>query len=542
MKNFTKLILFFLLSIGPSAQGLVPIEGIIYGDVQDIKQDDPFKGMLTSKYFEIDGDDKQYEKMIYYLALYKQGVNLKNSCEGLNEVSYNAFWKEDSAKRSVVAQLQYLGLDLSLRAIVNYAKVLDYNKTKFLTLTKNLVRNGCSPNISVYSKKYLNANFNYYWDHDTSFSLPSLAQNDYFPTELKKAHNTLETKKREFEYSVRNFQALCSWNLDTDDLGGLTEYLKNPFLMAYLINNFVQKEIGIDEKTEELFVKRSDKGVQVLCENMICRKTDRVTFNKKFPRMNGSQLIEDDLKLLYCSHFSKLRSKKNNKTLYSHNAEASHLVALITGIPEVNLISDKFKDSFVFMKDNIKQRWDKWAKAQSDKMISEQLYEETLELSLREQANSYEVEIGEFNLKFDVELGEFDKVLRSEDKLTASFNLEFPVSYIEYMRERVPFLYNNDRLTALKNIEARFIEMISYQLDKKKDYFEVPLWNDQLAAIIAQELTQQFVKARLYKRTVAEGQSFVKIPVKFYFGAFALQYIRKKYIFRNNFSEKLSFN
>ena len=78
------------------------------------------------------------------------------------------------------------------------------------------------------------------------------------------------------------------------------------------------------------------------------------------------------------------------------------------------------------------------------------------------------------------------------------------------------------------------------QLEKKKKHFKVPIWNDKMAVIIADELLGQINTLNKYRFKSVTKKNII-IPVNFHFGVFALQYIRKKYIFRNSSKNSISF-
>ena len=540
-----KKVLFFLFVFGASnVWSLVPLEGVIYGDVQDIKQYDPFEGMLTYRYFDDQSNPAELNKLIYYTALYKQGISLKQKCDSVSKIDYANFWKEDTAKRSVIATLQYIGLDIVIKSIAEYAKKFEFSDEKYETLTKNLVTNMCSQNISVYSHRMIKDNFNYYWKNPTGLKLPSIEDSPYFSVSLKKMHNTRESIEKEFDYSIKNFRAFCSWNSDVDSLGLLTPYLKNPFVMAYIINNILQRKILVDKKTQEFYLEKSNNGIQVACENMICRKRSPEDFMKYFPRMNGSSKIEDDLNNIFCTHF---RGQKNRSTELSEkrkiwakeansktrSMEAMHLVSLISGYPDFSLTARTYPELLSYFKDNIKSRWSRWAWEKSSEFNSEQLYEESLEVQLVSQAKTNAIELGNLNIRFDVDLGEIDKTLQAFDKISSKFYLEFPKQYIIHLKNRIPFLYNSGRQKELAQLEQSLLDKINVQLAKKKKYFKIPIWNEKMPMILKEELLAQINQINDY-RFKKKKDKFIKIPVKINFGVFALHYIRKKYIFRHS--------
>lgn len=543
---------FFLFIWMFNVHALVPLEGIIYGDVQDIKQYDPFAGMLTYKYYDAKSTPAELDKLIYYTALYKQGLTLRQKCDSVSKIDYANFWKEDTAKRSVIATLQYIGLDLTIKAIAEYAKKFKFSQEKYHRLADNLVNNMCSQNISVYSHRMIRNNLKYYWNNPTGIELPSIAESPYFSVNLKKVHNTRQTLEKEFDYTIKNFRAFCSWNSDADSLGLLLPYLKNPFVMTYVFNNLLKQKISIDPKTQEYFLEYTEDGVQVACENMICRKRSKDDFLKYFPRMNGSSKVEDDLNNIFCTHFRGQRLKNielsekrkkwaNEGDSKTRSMEAMHLVSLITGYPDFSLSAETYPELLGFFKENIKSRWSRWAWEKSSEFNAEQLYEESLEIKLNSQINSNAIELGNLNLQFEIDLGEIDKVLNGYDKISTKFYLKFPRQYILHLRERMTFLYNSGRLKELSRVENALLENIKIQIEKRKKYFKVPIWNDQMPKIIQDELIGQINRINLY-RFGRKKTKFIQIPVQFKFGVFALQYIRKKYIFRYSKSQTAGLN
>jgi hypothetical protein len=60
--------------------------------------------------------------------------------------------------KTVIATLQYIALDLTSRAIPQYAKYFEFNREEYVNMVDGLVGNYCSSNISVISKKELRNN------------------------------------------------------------------------------------------------------------------------------------------------------------------------------------------------------------------------------------------------------------------------------------------------------------------------------------------------------------------------------------------------
>ena len=429
-----------------SSHALIPLEGIVFGNVEDIKQYDPFSEMLSSLYYQAQGsDNKKLEKLNFYIASYKQGYDLMQSCNSSTRVTYSTSWQKDSAKRSVAAGLQYIGLDLALKSIANYAKKLNYSEEKYKTLYTNLVTNTCSQNLTVYSHKMLLNNFKYFWKNETGFENPSIAGNPYFDNYIQQYHETKDSIEKSLYFSVLNFRGLCSWNSDVENFALMAPYIKNPFIMSMVFNNLSQQKLKLDSKTGQALLVEAEDGVQVACENMICRKTDSDRFVKLFPRIDGSDNLYSDLKLLYCNHLQN--SKISYSTLpdeqkkwvdsqgdYVKKIEGMHLFSLFTGIPEFLVTAEKFTDVMSFMKNNIKHRWDIWSESKTNKFNLEQLYEEPLEVTLVEYRNRLNLERGKFQVNFSVTLGEIDKMIDNFDEIDIEFNLSFEKRYLAYYR------------------------------------------------------------------------------------------------------------
>jgi len=533
----------FLLYISLiNAYALVPLEGIVYGDISDIKQYDPLRGLFNNSivYENKSINEAQREKIEKYKSLHDQAINLKNSCEVERFYTYETVWSEALAKRAVAANLQYIGLDLTTKAIAKYAKNFNLSNNEFENLTKNLVENNCSKNISVFSKKLLKNNFKELYEKDEiDFSFPSLDESPYFTQNIINITNSRKNKRKEFNYAIKNFQAFCSWGGDTENYRLLPPYLKNPILMSYVFNHMLKRELQWDKEEAKTFLVQSKNTAQVACEDLICRRRNYAGFNKLFPRMVGSGGVEDDLKILYCNHFQdltyktrglplKLRSWINDKEISESIIEPMNIISFITGVPDLFVGADNFKEIEAAFNKTIEYRWDEWAKNKSEQLITDLLYEESLYVDLVSKYSREGSRVGEFQLTFDFTLGELDRVLQSSDKISSTFNLTFPKSYLKWVRESYISANNKSKFDQMDVIEENFAKYIEIQLEQKKKYFTTALWNRDFKKIIAKDLVKQLSD---YNGNYFKGfdKNQVNIPVKFRFGLFALRYIREKY-------------
>lgn len=538
-------VLFYSLVIGFSITGhtLVPLEGLIYGDVKDIKQYDPLSN-IHSKNSVVDRSklsEFELDRFKKYIGLYRQGANLKFSCDFSSEYSYSTKWQERQAKRTIVSTLQYLGLDISIKAIVKYMKMLEFSEEQFNNLTTNLVNNTCSKNISTYSIKLIKANFKhlYHSDSANTFELPSLVDSPFFSDRIKERTNSHQAKKNELKMSVLNFRSFCSWGGDTDNYRMLAPYLNNPYVMSFVFNQLLSREISWNNKNKTIEYSKVDDSVKMSCEDLICRRSENVEFLQTFPRMIGSTNLEVDFKNLYCEHFEKStyqvkdQNEKVKKWINQSSdeeslMEAMNFTALISGFPDLLLSSTNFSDLKMALKENIQGRWNKWAKEKSNQFVTDLMYEESLNIDLYTMVNSVEVLKGNFQVIFDFSLGEMDKELSIVDKISSNFNLSFPKSYLRWIRNEYIKRSNKSDYAGIERLKGKLVANINLQLEAKEKLFLIPLWNKKMGGIITNELVDQLVNYKGSYFTDFSHKS-IKVPVKFRFGLFALKYLNEKF-------------
>ena len=532
---------------------LVPLEGIIYGDVKNIQQYDPLSNVFTgSAVVEPELENKKERKKLEeYIGLYRQGTNMLYRCELSSPAKYINPWQEETARRIVVATLQYIGLDVSMRAIVEYSKLLEYSKSEFETLTNNLIKNTCTQNLSVYSLKLLKNNFHHFYKNGSGYQVPSVKTSPYFTQTIREKTNSRAAKENEFNLAIKNFRAFCSWGGDTDNYRMLAGYLNNPFVMSYVFNHLNGKKINWDDSKKVITTIENKEAIRVSCKDLICRKSDKVVFSQNFPRMIGSTTLDVDLNNMFCSHFSQVSYlyKEQNptikkwikeQTIEEPYLEAMNFISLLTGIPDLLIAADKYNDLVSSLRENIDSRWKKWAKDKNEQFVVDLLYEESLNIDLVPMAKSNEIIKGNFQLVFDYTLGELDRVLDVVDKITAKFHLEFPKSYLRWIREDYIKRSNKSDFKALEHIRNKVKTYVEIQLEAKKELFLIPMWNKKMGDIIADEIIDQLINYRgKYFKDFSHEK--VKVPVKFRFGLFALKYFNQRFKAKYR-SKALTFN
>lgn len=522
-----------------SVFALAPLEGLIQGDVGNVAQRDPLADLFSKRFASLEegGDAAQKFKLEEYKGLFSLGSNLVNSCDVERFYTYSDPWQEEGARRSIVATLQYVGLDVSSRAIVEYAKAFKLSDQEFENIVNNLVVNTCSENVSVFSKKLLRDNFNGMWKGKSGFEAPSFKGSPYVVKSVFDKSESFEAKEREFNFAIKNFRDFCSWDGGVDNYRMLAPYLRNPYVMSLAHNHLIRRQIEWDAEKEAAVLAPSEDSAQVACEDLICRRRDPAAFIRLFPRMVGSVSLEDDLEVLYCNHFrnASLRTadtapsiKKwiNDQTLEESKLLPMSFVSLVSGVPDLFFAIDAYEEVGSLFSSTIEQSWDEWAVAQTDTLVLDLLYEESLYVDLS-PVNAYSKAQGDLALTFDFTLGELDRELKVVDKISSLFHLSFPKSYLGWARRSYIDANNRSQHKEAKEIEKRVETYINLQLEEKSEYFKLALWNENFGAIVAQELLDRVVG---YKGSRFEGLEHdeVKVPVRFRFGLFALKYLRDK--------------
>lgn len=541
----------FCLVTALGSSAMTPLKGVIYGDVSSKVDTPKFQGLLSYRYQESNPNDLELAKLLTYKAINQQGNNLKQFCEGFPKISYTSEWQAQSASRSIIGTLQYLGLDILTQAIAKFAKKLEMPEKEFEVLSKNLVVNNCSPNLTVYSHKTIQDNLLNYYKTDTKFILPSLNGSKFFPQSVKRRLGTLEAAKNQFHYSILNFRALCSWNGDESDYRLLVPYIQDPVIMSYVFNNILGQRIKINFDKKRIEIARDTEATKVACEDLICRKRNEAIFKRLFPRMVGSTRLQDDLYGLYCERYGRQRitsSSTNPKIVkwisemepFQRHLEVINFKSLITGIPDPLMSVENFDELATIMKNGVLERWNNWADRQVSRVQISQLYEEPLEIELISQIESPEVRRGEFKVRFNIGLSEIDKVLEDVDKIDAYFSLNFESRYLAAIRERITFFYNRGDFINSNQVKESFEKKIFSMLKDKEKYFNIKISRQDFSKLLADEILGQLnaYRGRELKKL---SRKQITIPVNFNYGMFALQYIHQKFIYEQKSQEVLTF-
>ncbi len=529
--------LLFLTFVSTQVWALAPIESLVLGNFSESyseNETDPLN-YVFSRDKSMSNVSKSYKReLALYRGFYEEGKNTLNYCKQQRPIHYATEWEKVQVMRSMLSEIQYIGLDLTTRAIPQYAKALEFTKDEYTNLVDNLVGNYCSNNLSVISKKELRNNFLVKFDRDNTFKLPTVAGNPYFPDNLDSYLPPKTALEQEFKYTVKLFQSICSWSGNPTNAGLMVPILKNPTLMSFFTRQMNNQTIDWREAENAVFMKEDKNTVQVWCDNLICRKTFRDNFyNKVYYSVGGTNLSED-LRRLYCNDWQTIDYKPtenderiakmmNSISFDEENFINSQFIALITGVPDFLLRGDKFSRGEDVLRSSVDFTWSKWAKNQAEVQGRELYFEEPLTLELVERRIYFNPVVPKYKVAFDVNLGEFDRVTQRTGKVRVSFIVNVQKSFLNYYRETLKEL--DPRNTAEKErLLRRFKMQLTKDVNEAREKFLIPPWKGDLEGLIAGELSEQImsVSDRSYKM---ETSGFLPIPIELNYGVFALKYI-----------------
>jgi hypothetical protein len=524
----------YLIVFSLQVSALVPVEGILFGQAPKEYQQDPLYHIFNDIYDKT--QEGENRKVRFYKNTFDSGLLLQESCGIYGPPTYPTSWMEKQAKRSMVAALQYIGMDTSIKAIGAYARKLELPDEAFQKLSKNLVNNYCSKNMSVFSLKRVSESLTYYFKNPMTELVPTVDSSPFATAIFKTKTESSIARSNEFDQAIQNFKSFCSWGGDVADYRLMIPYLKNQFIMSFVIKNLTGVQDKYDNTTNRISQVSSSDTVQVSCDELICRKVSNEDFRKKFPRTSGSSGLYTDLVKLYCHHFkvqdystsntiSEVKDWIKKMELEDPIFETSFFISLMTGVPDPIFGVENYRDLPAIAKSSIDERWNIWANNLLKRFSHDILYEESLKIKAKPLRDNVALRTQGFKIDFMVTLGEMDKVVEDIDKLDTSFDIKLSKNYLRHLGTKWNEFTANIDEEGRKAFRDEVSKYISYQLSGKEKYFRQKMWNDDFSRLIVQELVGQVLAYRgpLFDSLQDE---MITIPVNFTFGTFALSYIR----------------
>ncbi len=536
---------FLILPIS-KGHALASIESLVLGNFYENYSEnitDPLnyifnrENSLNGKNFE----DKR--ELALYRGFYEEGKNIVNYCKENRDIHYATEWHKLQVKRSLLSEIQYIGLDITSRALPQYAKALEFTKEEYTNLVDGLLGNYCSANLSVIGLKELKNNMLVKFEKENNFRLPTVTGNTYFPDNIDSYYPQKSALENEFKFTIKLFQSICSWSGNPTNPGLMVPILKNPALMGFFFRQMDNQTIDWKELDNSLFIKEDQKTVQVWCENLICRKTNRENFYEKVYYSVGGTNLSEDLKRLYCQEFAtvdylpsendeKLAKIMNTITFDEENFINGQFIALLTGVPDFLLRANKFSSGEDILRSSIDYIWSKWAKSQSEKLSNELYFEEPLTLELVNRNLYFKPLKPEFKVSFDINLGEFDRINQRNGKIHVGFKIHIQNIFLHYVRDSLINL-NLKNVSEKELILKRFKLQINKDLSEARDKFIIPPWKGDLESLIVNELAEELIEVpNKYFTLDKKGVSLINIEVNY--GLFALKYINHQKMVMDN--------
>ena len=441
-------------------------------------------------------------------------------------------------KRSAMATLQYIALDLSSRAIAQYAKYFEFSKEEYSNLVDGLVGNYCSTNLSVISKKELKNNLQIKFDKENSFVLPSIKSNPLFPKTLEKVIPERMARENEFKYTVKIFQNACSWGGDPQNAGLMIPFLKDTNLVAFVFRQMAGLSIDWDEPKNSTTLIADKKTQPVFCTGVICRKTTHEKFDRQAYHALGGSNVYEDLRHLYCEdmkwlYFSpkendpRITKIMNSLTLEEEIFINSQFMSLITGVPDFLLNVEKFNKGDDIFRAVVDQMMQDWAQKSVNNFSQELFFEEPLTLELIDRKFYFNETTPELKLIFDVNLGEFDRINQSVGKVKLEFELKVLKSFLRsYLQSKYDLDLRSSE--ARERLITQFKRQITNDVQKAREKLILPPWKGDLERIIVNEIDEQLLlKDR--NQLQLSGKGFKKIMIEINYAPFALKYINYQF-------------
>lgn len=523
------LYLFFI----PLAYGIVPVEGIILGEAKDELQSDPLKFIFSDIYDKSDSGENKKVKLLQ--SVFQSGEALQESCGVLRPSKYQTSWQERQARRSFASTVQYIGLDTSIKAIGAYARKLGVDEEGFGRLRTGLVQSYCSKNITIFSLKTIDKALDYYYKNPSDFIIPSVASSPFASSMLKDKSEAEKARSREFDLVIKNFRDFCSWGGDADDYRMLTPYLSNPFIMAFVIKNLQGQQDKVTDKSAKVTTTSSPDTVQVLCDDLICRKTTIEVFKSKYPLTVGSTGLGTDLSKIYCHHFRiqepgqgsipEVKNWVKTSELEDPVRGTSNFISLMTGVPDFFNSIEDYKDLALISRSSIDERWGQWSKKVIETFSKDLLYEDSLRVKIQPNRDPGRFASNGFEIDLSITMGEMDQLLMNKETLDVSVHLKLSKNYLRFIRREMKVLSDEVDLVGLENLKKTIARYLDVQLKEKERHFTEKPWTQHFSEILAEELMAQ---AREYRGSLFESykDEVLRIPIRFSYGLFALSYLR----------------
>lgn len=479
---------------------------------------------------------EENQKIHFYQHLYQSAMVSKNRCNSYEKTRYFSFWDESQAKRTIVAALQFYGLNEVTKVMGSYAKSIEMSEEDYTKLSQRLVNNYCSKNITVMSLKRIENLLKDSYAQGSETLLPSIKSSPFITEGFKLKAGTKESYSRELDFAIKNFKSLCSWGGEVRDLRLIVPYLKNPFIMEMVGRQVASLETVYNDKTLDFNVKSNPALSRVVCQDVVCRPSDKKTFERFFPLTIGSIGIKDDIERLYCDYFKNLEYSGSKtipevkgwikaQELEDPILETNFFISLMTKVPDLFFGIKNYNELPMLLRSSVDYRWNQWAKLVLSTFSQDILFEESMKIKANPNRSLASLARKGFTMDFSVTVGELDRLTDDSDKLDMNFHLKLSKNYLRSLRVEWNVLARDVDMEGQKKLKEKIANYLGIQLKEKEKLFHQKMWNDQFSKLMAEELLAQVLMYQGSLFTSYEDK-MLTIPVRFSYGVFALGYLR----------------
>lgn len=548
------LLIIFFLPMAAFSGALIPLENLLMGQRSSEWQ----RTFESLHHFGSDSTDSRDQLLSYYQNYYLSSLGLEQRCSSssASSLQFSELASQHELERSMLATLQYLGLDLVIRALISYAKYFEFSEDEFLKLTHFLVDGHCSENLTVISKRQLRNNMlEMFKSFDPEFSfMPSLPADFNLPSIAHGMSPEDDYRKKEFLVTIRLFKSFCSWPGEVENLRLLVPLVRNPQVMSYVIEQLDGKRWHFDTY-QGAQLKASDNTVAVLCRGILCRRVSQRDFLSQRPRSLGSISLRDDLERLYCQRFRdqnfyhremdpRISQMINDWSEGQQALMVSQFLSLITGIADLSLRAPRLSDLMMLSEASVDHFWQQWAEQRLENIIEQgpRFHEQ---LAIRAHHRE-EAQLDPFELHFDVDYGEFDRVYQKVGKLTLGMSALFYSDFLEWLIKNrrdalAPIHPSASDLAVIEQTQERLIRHLQHALlDQYQKLAHPPVKFSEFVEVVAQEILRridsdpsvfyQQLLQQIEKRPVdvKSSQLTTQLQIKLHFAPFALKEMTKK--------------
>lgn len=530
-----------------------PIEGLFLRfDQQNLKQNElrsPM-GFPRSQKFDERELFRNRIKLGLFRGFIEEGYNLENFCKLKPEINYGVPSDRLEAKRTYLATLQYLVLDLTTNYLPLYAKFFEFSEEEYKNMVDGLVGNHCSQNITTISLKSLKLNMIKRFETASGYQLPSVKGNPYFPKSLAQQESRVSSRENEFAWTLELFKSACSWGNNPDDYGLMVPLVRNPVLSAFVIRDIASESLTWYDEKSSPGIEGTDKSSKISCQNLICRKGTREDFVRQIPRSVGSTSVRGDFQRLYCTEFRdadyslrfqvpQIADKIKSITFDEQNMLVGQMIALATGVPDFLVQAPQFSDLKDVTRSSLDRVWNSWATGQKENYQKALAYEEPLKIQVVPGDLYFKKFKPEFSVELDVNQGELDRVISIVGKLRTTMNLTFSRKFLKWAREKWKLIDQREETLRAERVRLPLKKMVEDQVERLiEGYPMVPL-SKEIDELIANEILNQLATYE-GEFFVGDQKGLLTIPVYLNYGIFALRHMRERYLIKKNQGDVIS--